>query len=405
VAYTRTKRTLVPELTIEGYTGLQSANAYCHVCRQFYEQVIQIVCGGMHTLALTTDGHVYSWGVNDEGALGREAHRDDAGSENHPAKVNFPSGERIVQLSAGDSHSVALSYTGDIFAWGSFRDSGGVMGFSQEVKIERKPVRVHTNEKVIMISSGADHIAAITGRGKVITWGCGDQGQLGRTGERFIERFGGKVAQFVDPRPIYGNLDGKKMSAKGTAVFVACGSYCTFVVTENGNVYAWGLNNYGQLGLPLTETNVVRTPTKVPDLCGRGIFALAGGQHHSLALASSGIVYSFGRSTYGRLGRAAEAAQADEAFPTPEMVEGLPDDSEVIAICAGQSCSGAVLGNGNAWLWGSNTSYQIGKGDDDTDAIAPTKLRETKTTGRMTIQHVSFGGQHSALVAVPRDGV
>lgn len=366
-------------------------------------QILQIVCGGMHTLALTADGLVYSWGVNDEGALGRQAHRDDAGSENYPGRVDFPSNDRMVQISAGDSHSVALSSTGEVFAWGSFRDSGGVMGFSQEVKIERRPVKVQTDERFTMISSGADHVAAITVTGRVITWGCGDQGQLGRTGERFIARFGGKVAQFVDPRPIYGNLDGRKMSPRGTAVFIACGSYCTLVVTEKGNVYAWGLNNYGQLGLPLTASNIVRTPTEVSSLCRKGIVSLAGGQHHSLALSSSGVVYSFGRSTYGRLGRAPEAAQTDEAFFTPEMVEGLPSECKVIGICAGQSCSGAILDNGNAWLWGCNTSYQLGKGEDDSDAVVPAKLRETKTTGRMIVQHISYGGQHSALVAIPRE--
>lgn len=85
------------------------------------------------------------------------------------------------------------------------------------------------------------------------------------------------------------------------------------------------------------------------------------------------------------------------------MVEGLPSECKVIGICAGQSCSGAVLDNGNAWLWGCNTSYQLGKGEDDSDAVVPAKLRETKTTGRMIVQHISYGGQHSALVAIPRE--
>ena len=118
--------------------------------------VSAVACGGMHTLALTEDGGVWSWGVNDEGPLGREvrwkaqasfeqtltravcarsqlpADPDSAGGANQtgwePGRVPMPADAQVCALSAGDSHSVALTTDGRVFAWGTFRDKSGVMG-------------------------------------------------------------------------------------------------------------------------------------------------------------------------------------------------------------------------------------------------------------------------------------
>ena len=132
-------------------------------------EVIQVVCGGMHTVVLTKDGkvgkwltiflftllahlflsppfsslppvllpaslppslplplalspwQVFTWGCNDEGALGREM---DDGEEFNPGVVAKLEGVRVVQVSAGDSHTAALTDTGSIYCWGVFRVSG-----------------------------------------------------------------------------------------------------------------------------------------------------------------------------------------------------------------------------------------------------------------------------------------
>ena len=114
-------------------------------------EVIQVVCGGMHTVVLTKDGkvgkwltiisfiylacssvslplphslspwQVFTWGCNDEGALGREV---DDGEEFSPGVVAKLEGVRVVQVSAGDSHTAALTDTGSIYCWGVFRVSG-----------------------------------------------------------------------------------------------------------------------------------------------------------------------------------------------------------------------------------------------------------------------------------------
>jgi len=115
-------------------------------------RILKVVCGGMHTLALAEGGVLFSWGVNDEGGLGRDARGghlalqkgETQGSESVPDRVRFPNNEQIASISAGDSHSVAVDSRGRLFGWGCFRDSGGKFGFSAEVDIQEKPALVPT---------------------------------------------------------------------------------------------------------------------------------------------------------------------------------------------------------------------------------------------------------------------
>ena len=93
--------------------------------------VSQICAGGMHTVALSKAGRVFSWGCNDEGSLGRLADDGTALSDEDECAVpgevvTFPEGTpKIVQISAGDSHSAALTEQGAVFFWGGWRDNSG----------------------------------------------------------------------------------------------------------------------------------------------------------------------------------------------------------------------------------------------------------------------------------------
>jgi Regulator of chromosome condensation (RCC1) repeat len=109
-------------------------------------QASMVCAGGMHTVCISSSGAVYSWGVNDEGALGRytdgEAWKNSGrakgtpGDSYKPAKVSMPAAcGKIVALSAGDSHTMALDENGAVYGWGTFRDSGGVMGFKPGQRI------------------------------------------------------------------------------------------------------------------------------------------------------------------------------------------------------------------------------------------------------------------------------
>ena len=93
-------------------------------------KVVAVAAGGMFTLCLTTDGIVWSFGCPDEGALGRPIEEEEDSME--PGIVSLPAGVKIVQITAGDSHSVALDDKGKVYYWGTFRDSSGPFGLSAD---------------------------------------------------------------------------------------------------------------------------------------------------------------------------------------------------------------------------------------------------------------------------------
>jgi alpha-tubulin suppressor-like RCC1 family protein len=80
--------------------------------------IIKVICGGMHTLALASDGSLYSWGCNDEGVLGR------GGAENVPLRVDGSLDIPVTDISTGDSHAIAYNTdTNQLYYWGCYRVS------------------------------------------------------------------------------------------------------------------------------------------------------------------------------------------------------------------------------------------------------------------------------------------
>ena len=120
-------------------------------------------------------------------------------------------------------------------------------------------------------------------------------------------------------------------------VDVNCGTYATFALTADGSVFAWGLNNYGQLAL--AGQAPVYAPALVRALSGRQVASVRSGQHHTLVLTRQGELLSFGRPTYGRLGRKGVDVAADAACPEVEKVEGL-EGVKVAGAAAGLAVSG-----------------------------------------------------------------
>lgn len=112
-------------------------------------KVVEISAGGMHSLYLTADGEVWSFGCNDEGALGRDTSKE--GSEFTAHKVDLP--KDCIRITAGDSHSAFLLSDGRVFACGSFRDSHGTMGLNMKGK-QQSPIEVVPGEEFVDIKSG-----------------------------------------------------------------------------------------------------------------------------------------------------------------------------------------------------------------------------------------------------------
>lgn len=347
------------------------------------KDAVDVVAGGMHTIVLTKNGEVYSFGCNDEGALGRKVEEEEDCFV--PGKVELEG--RVVQLSAGDSHTAVITDAGKLFAWGTFRDSSGPIGLTTGGGQENTPIQLLVDHLVTKVASGAAHIAALTADGHIFTFGNAEQGQLGRIPERFAHRGGRRGLNYL--------LTPDKVRAKTrSTVFedVWAGSYNTIARTKKKEIVVMGLNNYCQMGMETGQGITFFMPTRSASLTECGMGSLSLGLHHALVLTGAGGVAALGRSDYGRLGLG--ETEGDAKVPT-----GIPTlkSETCVEIACGSAVSYAVTDNGTCYAWGMGTNGQLCTGEDE-DLNVPTVVKSKQLENRSVIA-VSSGGQHTVLLA------
>uniref|UniRef100_A0A3B4XIH1 RCC1-like domain-containing protein n=1 Tax=Seriola lalandi dorsalis TaxID=1841481 RepID=A0A3B4XIH1_SERLL len=163
-------------------------------------QVSQVACGSQHSVALTKDGQVYTWGQDSRGQLGLGKVKTDANSPQHLRSL---SAIPLVQVAAGGEQSFALSVSGGVFGWG--RNDRGQLGLGDTTGKKKQNTYIHVHVlKIIHISCGKDHTAVLTKDGAVFTFGSGQYGQLGHNSFRdelrprlVAELWGAKVTKIA----------------------------------------------------------------------------------------------------------------------------------------------------------------------------------------------------------------
>ncbi|KAI7903275.1 regulator of chromosome condensation 1/beta-lactamase-inhibitor protein II [Cokeromyces recurvatus] len=357
------------------------------------EDIVDVVCGGMHSIAITKDGKLWSWGCNDQRALGR------SGDEYVPGRVENLDNVKIVKVACCDSVTMALSDEGKLYCWGTYRCAEGPLGFSRNKAVQEVPAIFEPFAKFVIadIAAGTDHCLALTRDGRVFVWGNGQQFQLGR---RIMERH---LINGLRPEAL--NLKHIKL--------IGTGSYHSFAVAEDNTLYVWGLNNFQQCGLAEEDNNepaenVITRPTIVRGLEGKGnIKSVQGGEHHSLVLMEDGSVYVFGRADSDQLGlpndiieryqtreEGADVSAFKRAVGVPTRVPNL---EKIVEIATGTNHSVALGESGKAYTWGFGECYALGNGSSDDEPV-PTELTGQKLEGFKVIR-VSAGAQHSMILA------
>ncbi|XP_048471115.1 probable E3 ubiquitin-protein ligase HERC3 [Rhincodon typus] len=212
-------------------------------------KIIQVACGNSHSLALTKDGQLFAWGQNTYGQLGLGT--KDACQHIPELMVSLP-GMPVAQITAGGEHSFALSLSGAVFGWG--RNNHGQLGLKDtEDRYEPKHVKLLEGKRIIYISCGEEHTAVLTKDGLVFTFGAGSYGQLGHN-----------FAQDETKPHLLGYLFGKKVSQ------IACGSYHTLAfVPSSGKIYSFGRGEKGQLGNGETRDQLLPLPINIMGTSGK----------------------------------------------------------------------------------------------------------------------------------------
>jgi alpha-tubulin suppressor-like RCC1 family protein len=267
---------------------------------------------------------------------------------------------------------VAVLTDGTVRAWGY--NGGGQLGNNS---FTNSPVAVQ-----VVGQSGTGVLSGIrTGRGSVAAgwyhslairdadgsiwaWGYNASGQLGNGSTTSSNR----PVQVLGPVGTSGPLTG--------VVAVTCGVNHSLALKADGSVWAWGLNDKGQLGDGTTQSS--SRPVRVRDTTGSGVLtgatAITAGAGHSVAIVGTGSVFAWGWNLYGQLGNG-----RPEDSLTPRPVAGLP---AITAIAAGNVHTMARGSNGTVWTWGNNYFGQIGDGTK-TDRRTPVQV--TGVSGISTV--------------------
>ena len=417
--------------------------------------VAHIAAGSLHNAVIADEGAVHTWGCNDDGALGR------ADDEWLPAPVDGPLGRehrpgddatRVVQVQCGSSHTVALTASGAVYAWGTYRDANGVMGFTSTVDTATTPTLLPIAERVVMIAAGEHHDLALTEKGNVLQWG--DVGH----GQRAMDRH--KKTKLQPTPVIIKRRGGGGGEGGGVVRFeqVFAGGASSFAVTADGAVYSWGPNNYSQTGhtqqkqeqaedskanaddaaaaphpppptdaattegetmdegeakdavaaveepkpkrrrkTAATPSLFVSIPTLIPSL--PPIRKVAAAIHHTLFLTTSHAVLAVGKNVDGRLG-VGHQGEVDAPIST--------GPAEVMDVGVGEAHSLLVVGRGeeggSLWTCGMGDLLQLGHGvEEDVKEWERVESQQLDKEDRRVLQAVG-GSQHSLILAVKRLG-
>lgn len=275
-------------------------------------KIVMVSCGDYHTGIVTKDGDLYTFGYGTHGKLGNG--RVDFDKVEFPQKINGLL--KIVMVSCGRNHTAFITTDGDLYTFGEGEYGRLGDGETEEHSIG-KPQKINGIPKIATVSCGFLHTAIITTDGDLYTFGYGQHGRLGD----------GEIYNHVVATP-------QKINKIPRIAMVSCGFYHTGIVTIDGDLYMFGEGRDGKLGNGRTITHYIDTPQKINGL--PKVAMVSCGQNHTAIVTTDGDLYTFGDGTNGRLGN----GRIDKHFiGAPQKISGIP---KVAMVSCGVTHTGFV---------------------------------------------------------------
>lgn len=299
---------------IQIFTAAVNENLYASACFG------QPMAGNAtpHTVAIrNSDGTVWSFGYNAYGDLGYSTLPSDH-SDVPGQTQGLPSG-RAEAVSAGGNTGMAIMPGGTVWAWGGGLTNGGAS----------VPYQVGALSNVISLSQGS---LALEGDGSVWT-------------------ISGTTASRVSGLPYIVKIAG---AATSTA----------YALDTQGQVWAWGANDSGQLGNGQTSGTPTTTPARVKAPKGSSstyllpVRNIAAGSSYALAVLSSGLVYAWGSNAFGQLGNGTSGSSKNSSLPVRSGTLATATD-----VASAGLTSAALMGDGSVQTWGYDHNGELGDGN------------------------------------------
>jgi alpha-tubulin suppressor-like RCC1 family protein len=313
-----------------GWDDLATPNQFGNVDHMYDQVVTQVACGNGHT-AVLSNGKVYTWGLNDNGQLGRFA-----GEYAVTRGIIDIKGFMAIQTGSG-----VESTNDEIFMYPNLpihRQDGPVDYLGSLGPIEK------TAGECVSIACGAKHTLALTDRGEIFVFGDGTEGVLGQGDE-----VSWPMPKLVDYLATPGFFVEK----------IWCGDqYCACTV-QYGQGLTWGSGLYGQLGHCSLKNE--RYPRKVEYLAAHHITEICCGHRHTIFITDKGEAFSCGEGVDGKLGHGDE-----ESLQFPKLIQSLKG---VKTGACGRHHSCAILSDNTLFTFGSGTRGQLGYSNSEAAAV------------------------------------
>ncbi|XP_028007263.1 probable E3 ubiquitin-protein ligase HERC4 isoform X4 [Eptesicus fuscus] len=311
------------------------------------KKVRDVGCGLRHTVFVLDDGTVYTCGCNDLGQLGHEK------SRKKPEQVVALDAQNIIAVSCGEAHTLALNDKGQVYAWGLDSDGQlGLLGSEECIRVPSCLPKIMSIDSLVRTCSGLS---------------------FGRI------RSGGSIRNI-------------KCLSDIQIVQVACGYYHSLALSKASEVFSWGQNKYGQLGLG-TDCKKQASPQLIKSLLGIPFMQVAAGGAHSFVLTLSGAIFGWGRNKFGQLGLNDE----NDRY-VPNLLKSLRTQ-KIVYICCGEDHTAALTKEGGVFTFGAGGYGQLGH-NSTSHEINPRKVFELMGS---IVTQIACGRQHTSAF-VPSSG-
>ncbi|PON37358.1 Regulator of chromosome condensation [Parasponia andersonii] len=259
-------------------------------------------------------------------------------------------------------------------------------------------VTLNAGVRIATVAAGGRHTLALSDIGQVWGWGYGGEGQLG-LGSRIRMVSSPHPIPCIDTSP-YGKdrstaisrgslSEGQGYRVPGHYVkAIACGGRHSAVITDAGALLTFGWGLYGQCGQGCTDDEL--SPVCVSSLLGIRIEGVAAGLWHTVCISADGDVYAFGGNQFGQLGTG-----ADQAETLPRLLDSPSlENIRAKVISCGARHSAIIAEDGKVFCWGWNKYGQLGLGD-----VIDRNIPSEVTVEGCVPKNVACGWWHTLLLA------
>ena len=371
-----------------------------------------IYSGWEHSIVTSKKGEIFSFGYNQSYQCGLpNINNFNQNSISDPTNISKIYNIYAESISCGNEHTLILTTNKEVYGIGSNED--GVLGCNDTTLKTYRPLLIHFGEKdeytkkIVQISSGTIHNLALTENGKVFSWGAAMGGQLGHDEKFLIKNSNGKKNYYLSKPSIISTLNDKKIIISK----ISCGEAHSIGMSNTGSVYSWGFGSNGQLGLGFCEDyfepgrGLIKSRRMLPEKINiNGIKDIQCGKTFTMFINNQNKLLACGNNDLCQLGLKSELnTETKKCYDLvlPTILDSI-STFEVMKISCGEGHCLAIINDStflkmkSLWSWGNNKCGQIGQGSLVKVGLpAPINLLLDYNSDKSEFAEISCGGYHS----------